>query len=306
MEQLATARRILHYANPNDRKGGQIDRLNEHFQFIQTDYPWHVLHDEAPSGLGIPTDPSRRLRDWSWRQGPPSATSFYRENGARLYAHTTLPSEIWAYAVVPAFSERWWETTISTTRHGDTWTTEQAKDAFGNKTLVLNDVRLSCPRRAQENGEGGIRISSGDGADAVVIARQKNTQPGPSFYQEKISVYVRVFQQGKKLLDQEFPAARYGPCKSNEDQNFDDVSSICVGSLIALSVNNDGARAIVTVFSAGQIAPNGSPDWKQLGRWRFGQPLTKQGFSTFSDVLFAGPRMAITLDASDCPANQLN
>ena len=222
--------------------------LSHGIQLIMTDYPWHVLNDDAPLGSGIPTDPSRRLRDLTWLNGTPGELpGKFRELGARLYAHTTPPAEIWAYQSVPRPSDQWWEATISTTRNGDTWT------ANTHSGIVLDDVLLSYPRRAQDHGEGGIRVSSLDGRDVVVVARQKNTQPGASYYQEKVSVYVRAFKDGHQVEDKEFSAARYGPCRRNGDPNSDDVSLICVGSLIGLSVRNYERSSTVTVFSAGAM-----------------------------------------------------
>ena len=275
------------------KSSDQWTELKSGIQLIQTDYPWHVLNDEAPSALGIPTDPSRRLRDESWVDGPPGATSgAFHEPGARFYFHSPLPSEAWAYATVPAGSQRWWETTVSTTRNGDTWTIRGS-----------DDVLLSYPRRAQEGGSGSIRLQSEDGQDAIVIVRRKETQPGASYYQEKVVVGIIVVQDGQQTAAVDFPAARYGPCKSSLDPNSDDVSSVCVGSMIALSIVTRTSWAAVTAFSAGKTVldpallgatPN-TPDWKPLGTWYFNQPLTQHGFSGSGDVLLAGPRTATSI-----------
>jgi hypothetical protein len=287
------------YGNPGDFRCCQTDRIAHGFQFVQTDYPWHIFHDEAPNGTGIPTDPSRRLRDASWLGSGPASDTPYRELGARLYAHTAIPYEVWAYAEVPAVAQRWWETTVSSSRNGATWTTHM------HDGLVLDDVLLSCPRRAQDWAEGSIRVSSEDGRDAIIIARQKNASPGASYFQEKVSVYVRVFQGGNKKLDKEFPAARYAPCKSQGDPNSDDVSPICVGSLLGMSVDNHSGGAIAALFSAGRINSDGNPDWQSLGQWSFAQALTRQGFDGSGDVLFAGPRISNALDARGLPGGPI-
>src|SRR6266498_3040896 len=190
------------------KSSDQWTELKSGIQLIQTDYPWHVLNDEAPSALGIPTDPSRRRRDESWVDGPPGATSgAFHEPGAR------------------------------------------------------------------------------------------------SYYQEKVVVGIIVVQDGQQTAAVDFPAARYGPCKSSLDPNSDDVSSVCVGSMIALSIVTRTSWAAVTAFSAGKTVldpallgatPN-TPDWKPLGTWYFNQPLTQHGFSGSGDVLLAGPRTATSI-----------
>jgi hypothetical protein len=181
-------------------------------------------------------------------------------------------------------------------------------------------VPLSYPRRAQEGGWGGIRVSSRNGRDSVVILRRKETEPGPSFYQEKVIVTLIVYKGGTEIVNKDYDAARYGPCRRSEDpQESDDVSWTCVGSLIALSVENGTNGSVVTAFSAGQMKPppDLTPDWQQLGRWVFGQPLTLQGFIAKGDVLFAGPRVAYQLveglvstpiqnvSLADLPGNQV-
>jgi hypothetical protein len=205
---------------------------------------------------------------------------------------------------VPAGSRRWWETTVSTTRNGDTWTTRvHWHGVEGHSIPGLDDVLLSYPRRAQEGGTGSIRLQSEDGRDAIVIARRKDTQPGASYYQEKVVVGIIVVQDGQQTAALDFPAARYGPCKQPDDPNSDDVSSDCVGSMIALSIVTRTSWAAVTAFSAGKTVldpallgatPN-TPDWKPLGTWYFKQPLTQHGFSGSGDVLLAGPRTATSI-----------
>jgi hypothetical protein len=81
-----------------------------------TDFPWFFIHNDGPAGL--PTDPSQRLRSASSldSDGP-----LYHEPGNKLYFHTgeQYPG-IWTYTHVPADATRWWEATVSSTRHGNT------------------------------------------------------------------------------------------------------------------------------------------------------------------------------------------
>jgi hypothetical protein len=135
----------------------------------------------------------------------------------------------------------------------------------------------------------------------VVVARQKTTQPGASYFQESVGVYVRIFKNWQKVVDQKFSAARYGPCKRDEDPNSSDVSTICVGNLIGLSISNNADGSTVKAFSAGRLTADGAPDWQELGQWTFSHALTLQGFSAFGDVLFAGPRTANTLTQDGLP-----
>jgi hypothetical protein len=284
----------------------QLGELNNGLQMFQTDYPWHIVNDDAPAGLGIPIDPSRRFRDALWTAGPAGPSGgHYREPGARFYAHTPFrgaapggglrpATEIWAYTTAPDPSQRWWEVTVSS----------------ANGAVSAGHASL-----AQWNGRGSIRVSSADGQDSVVITRSKYTglpdDGGPPlaggvdvFRTEGVIVSLHVSQGGQPvaLATDTFGAARYGPCKRAGDPNSDDVSSICVGSLIALSVDNRGGSAVVTAFSAGKMKWDMTPDWQTLGQWTFGQALTLQGFSAFSDVLFAGPRVAHVLTVDGAPA----
>jgi len=259
------------------------------FQLVQTDYPWHVINDEAAPGLGIPTDPSHRLRSGSWHRGPdclgssrvPRVTGAIREPGSRFYLHTTPPAEIWAYTYVPSVAQRWWEVTVSTTRMGDT-------------------AGLSYPRRAQDYGAGSIRVHSRDGRNSVVIVRHKENPGNPldNYFQEKVMIGVIVVRDGVEVDNLDLAAARYGPCKDASDPNSSDVSPICIGSLIALSIDGSHDGAFVRAFSAGKTtADEAVPDWQWLGEWAFGQPMIWHGFSGFGDLLFAGPRTADSIDA---------
>jgi len=283
----------------------QEDRIAAGFQLIQTDYPWHFVNDQGP---GIPTDPSQRLKPAGWVSGPNPAP--IREPGGRLYFHTPgRLAETWAYATVPATSQRWWEATVSTTRLGDTWG-ENTHDG-----LILDDYLKSCPqsagasqdgctnypRRSDAEGEGSIRAGSADGKNWMMIARQKNTTSGASFYQEGVHLYIRFGHDGVTSPEIHLEAPRYGTCRDTQDPNSDKVSWTCIGSMIALSVDDRGTSSVVTAYSAGRLTAGGLPDWHQVAQERFDSPLTKQGYSALtypdavnnqSDVLIAAPRTA--------------
>jgi hypothetical protein len=94
----------------------QEQRILAGLQFIQTDYPWHFVNDTAVMSLGIPVDPSQRVKATS------TPTVAYHEPGNRLYFQTdrTYPGT-WIFATVPNTSTRWLEATVSSTRNGDTW-----------------------------------------------------------------------------------------------------------------------------------------------------------------------------------------
>jgi hypothetical protein len=264
------------------------------FQMIQTDYPWHFVHDGAP-GLGIPTDPSQRIKTFG-------GGSAVREPGQRIYFHTEGGSgQTWAYRNVPPVSQRWWEATVSTSRNGDTWG-ERTHDG-----LILDDYLKRCPeagltrqdlctsfdRRAQDGGEGSITVSSADGSNRMMIGRQKNTTPGASFYQEGVDLYIRVSRAGQAAPDVQLKAPRYSPCRRDFDPNSDGVSNVCIGSMIALAVDNQGPnKSEVTVYSAGKLDSSGRPDWHPLLTQAFDRPMTRQGFAAFGDVLLAGARTA--------------
>ena len=298
----------LGYGRPNSQC--QEDRIAAGFQMIQTDYPWHFVNDDGP---GIPTDPSQRFKPIGWVSGPNPAP--IHEPGGRLYFHTPAKSETWANTTLPATSQRWWEATVSTTRLGDTWGEKT------NSAQILDDYLGTCPqspgadqadctnyaRRSGAEGEGGIRVASADGKNWIVIARQKNTTSGASFYQEGVHLYIRSGHDGVTAAETHLEAARYGTCRDGQDPNSDNVSWTCVGSMIAMSVDNRGATSVVTVYSAGRLTDTAMPDWQQVTQATFDAPMTKQGYSAapfagadHCDVLIAGPR---TADSAAIPTN---
>jgi hypothetical protein len=285
-----------------DAANCQEKHIRSGFQFVQTDYPWHVVNDSARSAIGIPVDPSQRFKDPASlpdANGNVGAFVVYHEPGSRIYFESTAPPGAWAYATVPSTSMRWLEATVSSTRHGDTWG-ENTHDG-----LILDDYLKTCPRTgnvdkctnfarvAQEDGEGCIKVASDGESDAMEICRQKNTTPGASYYQESVDLYVRVFRGGQLAAERQWRAPRYAPCKSSSDPNSSDVSDLCIGSMIALSVRNSDDAAQVSVYSAGKLgASTSSPEWHVLQSESFAAPMTKQGFRGYKSELFAGPRMA--------------
>lgn len=296
--------------NENDRSASDNDApevkqnyqeflLEKGFQMIVTDYPWHILNDEAAPALGIPTDPSRRLRDESWKNGPPT---HFSEVGTRFYFHADPLQSISAYTTVPDVSQRWWEVTVSTTRAGGTALARTDPAGVPDHALpIIHHVPLSFPRRAQDFGYGGIVAWSMDWGDQIRIVREKtNPQPpDPNQKQETVSIHIQVFKGGFLVEEKSFVAARLGPCKRPEDPTdllardlTGDVSDVCVGNMIALSIDNINGQSFVNAYSAGKMKSSEMPDWQWLGSWTFDQPLRKQGFISHLDVMLAGPRMA--------------
>ncbi|NJC72032.1 hypothetical protein HC031_20260 [Planosporangium thailandense] len=260
----------------------QESRINAGYQFVQTDYPWHV------TGSG---DASQRLRR---RDGVA-----VHEPGSRLYVHTGPSPAYWPFVfdAAPATSQRWWETTVSTTRNGDTWGKENTAGVF------VKDVLKTCPApgldkqdtctnyaRSAQNGDGSLRAASADDSNWIQLGRQKNTTPGPSYYQEDVNLYIRVARHGRVVRTSQLIAPRYGACRDASDPNSDGVSWTCIGSMIAFSVDNRGTGATVHVYSAGRVTAAGVPDWHEIAAEDFDTPLTRQGLSGVGDVLFAGTR----------------
>jgi hypothetical protein len=271
----------------------QENRINAGYQFVQTDYPWHVVGT---------ADASQRLRS---RDG-----TAIHEPGARLYFHTGPSPAYWPFVfdTVPATSQRWWETTVSSTRNGDTW------GKVTSAGVIVQDVLKRCPaagldkqdsctnyaRTAQDGGDGSLRAASADDSSWIQIGRQKTTAPGPSFYQESVALYMRVARHGQVVRSDQLLAPRYGTCRDASDPNSDGVSWTCIGSMIAFSIDNHGNGSTVHVYSAGRLTAAGVPDWHEIAAEDFDTPLTRQGLSGVGDVLFAGPRRGTSLwpDAS--------
>ena len=301
----------------------QEDRIQARYQLIQTDYPWHFVHNLADPASAIPSDRSQRLMSPGWlTTGQPGP--IIREPGSRIYFHTPGQlSETWAYANEPDMSQRWWEATVSTTRLGDTWGTKPQENcpwppnlSHSGCLLTLDDYKSNCPppevhpedgqtyctnypRQTDAEGEGSIRAGSSDGRNWMMISRQKNTTDGASYYQEGVHLYIRFGHDGQTSPEIHLEAARYGTCRDGDDPNSDKVSWVCIGSMIALAVDNQGSGAVVTAYSAGRLNSQGMPDWHKVAQETFDSPMTKQGYSarTYpdavrnqSDVLLAGTR----------------
>jgi hypothetical protein len=230
----------------------QTDRLQRGFQLMQTDYPWSMIGDTAPAGA--PTDPSRRFRDPAFVTGAaPIDPNALQEPGDRIYISTgTAPRFLYEKAMPGSI--RWYETTVSTTRKGDTY-------------------GLSYPRKAQEGGIGGLRAAVSSG-EYLEVLRIKTGHSGDGKKQEVLTVRVGVCHGGKYASTDQV-ASPYGPD--------------AIGNMIALWVDSNPAGSIVSVFSAGRIDPTtGTPAWTFLKRERFQGSAVYQGVVATKDVLFAG------------------
>ncbi len=300
-------------ANPDPlERECQEQRIRAGFQLIQTDYPWHFVDNNGFASLGIPTDPSQRLKDPASLpddNGQVGAFTVFSEPGSRIYFQTgpEYPGT-WAFATVPATADRWLEATLSSTRHGDTWGTST------HNGLILDDVFTNCPgvtspedhctnypRVAEEDGEACIKVMSDSEQTGLEICRQKNTTSGASFFQESVDLFIRVFRDGQVIRTQELVAPRYGPCKHPNDPNSSEVSDICVGSLVALAIRNSGQSSQVSIYSAGRLTPASAipwlPDWQLLGTGSFAEPISKQGYRGWKSELVVGPRVADQLNS---------
>jgi hypothetical protein len=283
-----------------------------------TDFPWFFIHNDGPAGL--PTDPSQRLRSASSldSDGP-----LYHEPGNKLYFHTgeQYPG-IWTYTHVPADATRWWEATVSSTRHGNTTGAytklEIPPVKFFDRTCPgHNDPEGdgSCanyPRHAHEFGESCIRVMTEDEQDGLEICRQKNWNPGPAWDQETIELYVREYHGGAEVgPGQTLHAARRGLCRDADvtpDHHEDGISNLCIGSMLAVSVENHGGSSVVKLYSSSRTYPRnalpagsiaaGQPMWELVATRTFNRPMTKQGFRGWKDQLLAGVRTASALLAN--------
>jgi hypothetical protein len=246
----------------------QVEKIAHGFQMIQTDYPWDIFYDTGPSGVSIPTDPSRRFRVFDRgrleRDGAEAAEvrdEMLIEPGIRFYFSIGDAMQ-YAYSLAPTQSDRLWETTVSTTRNGETW-----------EGLVNPGV---YPRRANEDGAGCIKAEDQFGAQFMTICRWKATQPGDSAFQEKVGVTV-AWNQGGQVESTMVEADRYHTAP--------------VGNLIALHIENQGSQSLVTALSSGKLDHNWHPIWKVISAKRFGIPLVRQGLAANKDVLFVGSRI---------------
>lgn len=224
---------------------------------IATDYPWHAIEDGGPPGAGIPTDPSRRFRDLAAVTGGASIDPrALVEPGLRIYASSGDAQRKLAYARAPAGGVRFWETTVSTTRVGDTWGT-------------------NYPRRAQEGGAGGLAAAAGRG-DSLEVLRVKTGRACGCADQEQLSVHVEI-AHGGVARGVDFPASPFG--------------TDAVGSMLALEIDETGALPVVRAFSAGRLDASGAPAWQLLVEETFAAPLIFQGLVFTEDVLFVGTKV---------------
>ncbi len=291
--------------------------INDEFQMIMTDFPWHFIASLGPNA--IPTDPSQRLRNRSalYTTGP-----LFHEPGSKLYFSTgeQYPG-IWTYTHVAAGATRWWETTVSSTRHGDTIGSYYTK--ILNDTIpVIHFFTTHCPghahpqdpsscatydRDAREDGESCIRVMSEDEQDGMEICRQKNVTPGPSWDQEAVTLYLREYHGGGETHEDLLQAARRGLCReadyTEQEHHEANISPLCIGSMLAMSVENHGSSSVVKLYSTARTRPltqvpagqPGQPMWSLVATKTFNRPMTKQGFRGWKDQLLAGLRVADAL-----------
>jgi Phosphoinositide phospholipase C, Ca2+-dependent len=312
-------------------------RIWNGIQLVQTDDPWHFVNNGGPGSLPTdPSQRLKEFTSLPGQNGAIAPHGTIYEPGNRLYFQTTATYPgVWAYANQAPVSARWLETTVSSTRHGAPYGVNSANllpwviaeiGSFGIGIVLVGaptpifppnstDYVETCPgfqnpegsmtanactdyaRPAQEDGEGCIKVMDAAEANGIEICRQKNTTSGASDVQESVDVYVRVFRAGQSIQSAEWVAGRYAPCKTDNDPNSGDVSSTCVGSMLGMAIANSGTGAQVTVYSAGQLNANGTPDWNALQTAAFTSPLVKQGFRGWKSELLAGVRTGESLVA---------
>jgi len=278
------------YTIPQDNIGCQDERISAGFQLIQTNYPWHFINNDA-SSLGIPTDPSQRVYDPSWLTGtPPLPSSPYKEPGSRLYFSNPIgnpnnPYQAFLWSSVQRAT--WLETTVSTTRIGDTWINVPGGAPFDHG---VNDELAGYPRTAREQGAGCLRADDGkDFSEGVLVCRLKTNQLNPdgtvrddSEYQEQLYIGFYVIHNGRVTSHDLVDAL--GNKLNNHPQLY---GTDRIGNMLAMRI--DATRKTVTVYSAGRMAGN-HPDWTQIGQYTFATPLTRYGLLATGDVLFVGTK----------------
>jgi hypothetical protein len=253
----------------------QVDRLSRGFEFVQTDYPWHVSYDGPFPGTSVPIDPSRRLfRPTSssiiQRSAPPARKDLI-EPGDRLYVSAEGDTVLFASSAVPTVSHRRWETTVSTTRKGVTWE---------------SNPNLRFSRRARDDGMGCLRAGASS-ADFMEICRLKG-----SWIVEYQCHGVRVQNapQNQEWLWLHYRVVRNGATTAQKGFVPDLCQTDRFGNLIALEVENRGSDSVVTAFSAGAIGAT-APRWQQVYSEAFPFPMTMQGLVATQDVLFVGSKV---------------
>jgi hypothetical protein len=314
--------------DPHD--GTQSDRLAHGFQFLQTDYPWHVIYDGGPPGTLLPTDPSRRLKRFSARpgsgatNGPPPAGAPI-EPGSKIYLHLAAKSgSVAAARPVAGASGAWLETTVSTTRRGTTWSAVKAFPA------TPGECPLTFRRRAAEDTAAGLFVSSGE--ETLRIARTKHSscdyKDNWPMLQEGVVVSARYSGPARHPTVVR-TGGRFGPCRREATDTGSHDNCAEVGGLLAIRVSKGGRE--VSAYSTSTIASGGKPRWVRVTSLRLRRPATvigleaavappeaaggpdeaaaackaHRGFPAYAgaDALFAGTRFSGKLDDDSQPVD---
>jgi len=313
----------------------QADRVAHGFQFVQTDYPWHVFRDQGPSGTSLPTDPSRRFKSFSTlsRVNPGagvSAAALPPETGSKVYLHLgAAGGRVQAARSITGLSEAWLETTASTTRSGVSWSAVIPYDTTNGTLHAPGECPLTFPRRAGERAAGAVFAAGAEG-ESLRIARTKHSscdyKGNWPMLQEGV-VVTATYEGPAGSQVAAMSAGEYGPCRRTPG---DTSTAACreAGSLLAIAVADGGKR--VTAYSASTIDGDGRPRWTQVLSIPFRSPATLIGLEAAitplepeggpdhasaacklldgysardgADVLFAGTRFSDRLDAGGRPS----
>ena len=214
---------------------------------------------------------------WASRKSYPVHPDTLLEPGYRQYFHVPENQFLFAYEFATPGERRFWETTVSSTRRGDTWEKlgtpfieyrkrpfiENAKGCLVMAQSRLNSMQI-CRRKHQEKDSQG-------GDDSKI--------------QEQIVIEITTVHSGS------VKTIPYFADLEHTDQ---------IGNFIALEVEERGGQSFVTAFSAGILTPSWTPKWKTLMTDVFPGSLNKHGLSASGDVLFAGTR--VREGGSDSPS----
>ncbi len=271
-------------SNCTDLNNCQDTLIANGMQNIQTDYPWYFYNDTFDNGpqpnVWLPqTDPSQRLRT--------TVRGQYNEPGSRIYFQSfgaPYPGA-WVFQDVPALGVRWMEAMGSSTISGI---------PSGGDTDPEN-----YPPSAYSNGEACIVVRDASELEGYELCRQKNTAGGGSYYQETVDLYMRVYHGGQVAQQYQTRGGMYAPCWSALDKNDDLEMHACIGSMLALSIQNNGFSSEVSALSASVLSgtpsptTNGlTPQWVSLGfDASFDVPMTKQGYRGWKSEMLTGLRV---------------
>jgi hypothetical protein len=252
------------------------------FQMLMTDYPVNFASDVAPwnpsglpSNVGHPFFEAADVGMATTRHFPLDAL---REPGQRIYFDTTNrntnfditdpaaenmtadPNKLGqARLVRPAPS--------ASVEPFDDWEVFPATSMTGHSQGPLETTPF---------GTGCVDAGSADGADLIRVCRRPNADD-----QRSVAVTVNIIQGGTQT---DYNETLVHP-NVIQGQPF--------GDALRLFVARGGASTTVTVLTAAEMTPGGSPRWSpySAGPWTFGQDLPIQGLVQIGDGLFAGTRL---------------